>query len=139
MATYIAFLVLELIGALTALSVSNAHHIIRKDGSKPIIETGLTWKFELLGLYHTLRTDTYIIGLFPMFFASNFFYTYQFNVSNVRASPPQTPITRVVQGVADDKITGCKSCKIQYPYTLTKQSPILDCSNSGCLHIWIFA
>jgi hypothetical protein len=42
-----------------------------------------TWKTELLGLWETLRSDPYIILLFPMFFASNWFYTYQFNDVNL--------------------------------------------------------
>lgn len=41
-----------------------------------------TWKSELLGLWETLFTDPYIICLFPMFFASNWFYTYQFTDVN---------------------------------------------------------
>lgn len=42
-----------------------------------------TWKSELLGLWETLFTDPYILCLFPMFFASNWFYTYQFNDVNL--------------------------------------------------------
>lgn len=42
-----------------------------------------TWKTEILGLWETLRSDSYIILLFPMFFASNWFYTYQFNGVNL--------------------------------------------------------
>jgi len=41
-----------------------------------------TWKTEIVGLWETLRTDLYILLLFPMFFASNWFYTYQFNDVN---------------------------------------------------------
>lgn len=41
-----------------------------------------TWKTEILGLWETLRSDPYVILLFPMFFASNWFYTYQFNDVN---------------------------------------------------------
>ena len=42
-----------------------------------------TWKTEILGLWETLRNDPYVILLFPMFFASNWFYTYQFNDVNL--------------------------------------------------------
>lgn len=41
-----------------------------------------TWKTEILGLWETLRHDSYIILLFPMFFVSNWFYTYQYNDVN---------------------------------------------------------
>lgn len=42
-----------------------------------------TWKTEIFGLWETLRSDPYIVSLFPMFFASNWFYTYQFNDVNL--------------------------------------------------------
>jgi hypothetical protein len=42
-----------------------------------------TWKSELMGLWETIRSDPYIICLFPMFFASNWFYTMQFNAFNL--------------------------------------------------------
>lgn len=41
-----------------------------------------TWKSELLGLVEVLKTDVWIVSLFPMFLASNWFYTYQFNGFN---------------------------------------------------------
>lgn len=42
-----------------------------------------TWKSEFIGLWETLWNDPYIVLLFPMFFASNWFYTYQFNGVNL--------------------------------------------------------
>lgn len=42
-----------------------------------------TWWSEMLGMYQVLRMDIYIVALFPMFFASNWFYTYQFNAINL--------------------------------------------------------
>lgn len=42
-----------------------------------------SWQSEILGLWEVLRTDTYIVLLFPMFFASNWFYTYHFSVVNL--------------------------------------------------------
>lgn len=41
-----------------------------------------SWKSELLGLWETFQTDPYIIALFPMFFASNWFYSYHFGEIN---------------------------------------------------------
>lgn len=43
-----------------------------------------TWASELKGLVDVFITDPYIVMLFPMFFASNFFYGYQFNAINGR-------------------------------------------------------
>src|SRR5579859_1688494 len=39
-------------------------------------------RHEFRGLFETLKTDYYILLLFPMFWASNWFYTYQFNGVN---------------------------------------------------------
>lgn len=82
--TYIAFLVLTTLGTVLAMVICNADRIIRDDGSKVILMKHPTWGSEILGLWEVLKADTYIIALFPMFLASNWFYTYQFNVS---ASP----------------------------------------------------
>ena len=41
-----------------------------------------TWQSEVFGLVETFASDPYIVLLFPMFFASNWFYTYQFNDVN---------------------------------------------------------
>ena len=81
--TYIGFLVLTFCGALLALTLANGDSIIRRDGSKVILMKHPTWKTELLGLWETFFTDPYILLLFPMFFASNWFYTYQFNDFNL--------------------------------------------------------
>jgi MFS family permease len=41
-----------------------------------------SWKSEFLGLYETFFTDPYILALFPMFLASNWFYAYHFTDIN---------------------------------------------------------
>lgn len=61
----------------------DAKHVVRRDGSRIILMKHPTWKTEILGLWETLRSDPYIILLFPMFFASNWFYTYQYNDFNL--------------------------------------------------------
>ena len=80
--TYIGFLVLTFCGALLAFTLIQGDKIIRRDGSKVILMKNPTWKSELLGLWETFFTDPYVILLFPMFFSSNWFYTYQFNEVN---------------------------------------------------------
>jgi hypothetical protein len=82
-ATYIGFLVLTFLGGCLAWCLVDAKEVVRRDGSKVILMKNPTWKSEILGLWETLRNDTYIILLFPMFFASNWFYTYQFNDVNL--------------------------------------------------------
>ncbi|KAI9710422.1 MAG: hypothetical protein M1812_007458 [Candelaria pacifica] len=80
--TYIGFLVLTFLGACLAWTLVDAKHVVRRDGSRIILMKHPTWKTEILGLWETLWNDPYIILLFPMFFASNWFYTYQFNDVN---------------------------------------------------------
>ncbi len=80
--TYIAFIALMFLGAVVALMACNAGEILREDGTYVIVMKNPTWKSEFLGLYETIRTDPHIILLFPMFWSSNWFTTYQFNGIN---------------------------------------------------------
>ncbi|CAN9312375.1 unnamed protein product [Alternaria alternata] len=80
--TYIGFMILTFFGACLSWTLIDAKHVVRRDGSRIIMMKHPTWQSEIFGLWETLRTDPYIILLFPMFFASNWFYTYQFNDVN---------------------------------------------------------
>lgn len=80
--TYVGFLVLTLIGAALAWTLVDARDVIRADGSKVIVMKHPSWKSEIVGLYETFFTDPYIILLFPMFLASNWFYAYHFTEVN---------------------------------------------------------
>lgn len=82
-ATYIGFLVLTFLGACLSWTLADAKHVVRRDGSRIILMKHPTWKTEIIGLWETLWSDPYIILLFPMFFASNWFYTYQYNDVNL--------------------------------------------------------
>ena len=75
-------MVLTFLGAALAWTLVDAQKVIRKDGSHVILMKHPSWKSEFLGLYETFITDTWIVLLFPMFFASNWFYAYQFNDFN---------------------------------------------------------
>jgi len=81
--TYVGFIVLTGCGAGLAWFLVDAKSVVRSDGSRIILMKNPTWKSEFLGLWETIRSDPYIICLFPMFFASNWFYTYQFNGVNL--------------------------------------------------------
>lgn len=76
-------MVLMIAGAVLALFMANASSIVRKDGSRVILMKYPTWKSEILGLGEVLISDWYIIFLFPLFFSSNFFYTYHFQDVNL--------------------------------------------------------
>ncbi|KAJ6472643.1 MFS general substrate transporter [Mycena vulgaris] len=80
--TYIGFLILALIGALIPMLMVEPKNVIRTDGTKLTIPRNPSWKAEILGLYVALKTDPMVILLFPMFLASNWFYTWQFNEYN---------------------------------------------------------
>ncbi|KAI0865436.1 major facilitator superfamily domain-containing protein [Xylaria cubensis] len=80
--TYAAFIVLMFIGAVLALFLVNADKVIREDGSKVIIMKEPTWQSEFYGLWECIHLSPWVVALFPMFFASNIFYTYQQNGVN---------------------------------------------------------
>ncbi|CEJ93905.1 hypothetical protein VHEMI09465 [[Torrubiella] hemipterigena] len=80
--TYVAFIVLMALGLVLALFLCNGNQVIRDDGSKVIMMKNPTWQTEIFGLWETLKTYPAVILLFPMFFASNSFYTYQPNGFN---------------------------------------------------------
>ncbi|KAK3192399.1 hypothetical protein K4F52_001612 [Lecanicillium sp. MT-2017a] len=79
---YAAFIILMFIGAVLSFGLCNADKVIREDGSKVIVMKNPTWSSEIIGLWQTLRQQPWILLLFPMFFCSNIFYTYQNNVVN---------------------------------------------------------
>ncbi|KAI1493083.1 major facilitator superfamily domain-containing protein [Biscogniauxia mediterranea] len=80
--TYIAFIVLMFIGAVIAVFLCNADSVIREDGSKVILMKNPTWSSEFIGLWECIYRSPWVVALFPMFFASNIFYTYQQNGVN---------------------------------------------------------
>ncbi|CAE6479426.1 unnamed protein product [Rhizoctonia solani] len=80
--TYIGFLILTLIGVTIPMLMADPKTMYRADGSKVTAPRQPSWKTEILGLWIALRTDPSILMLFPMFLASNWFYTWQFNDYN---------------------------------------------------------
>jgi hypothetical protein len=51
--------------------------MVRTDGTRVVTPRHPSWKSELIGLVVALRTDFYIVLLFPMFLASNWFTTWR--------------------------------------------------------------
>ena len=83
--TQIGFLVLTLIGVAIPLLMADPDNMIRTDGTKVTTSRHPSWKVEIYGLWLTLRTDPKIVLLFPMFLASNWFYTWrQFSLFSTR-------------------------------------------------------
>ncbi|KAG1732060.1 MFS general substrate transporter [Suillus lakei] len=88
--TYVGFLILTLIGVFLPLLMADPDKMIRTDGTRVNLVRHPSWKTEFLSLFMALKTDPWIVFLFPMFFASNYFYTWQFNdyngaIFNIRA------------------------------------------------------
>ncbi|RPA91172.1 MFS general substrate transporter [Choiromyces venosus 120613-1] len=77
--TYVGFLVLMLCGAVLAFFLVPPEKIIRKDGTRVQRIRHPSMKTEIWGLWETIKSDSYILLLFPFFWASNWFYTYQQN------------------------------------------------------------
>lgn len=69
-------------GACVALLLCNAKDVIRPDGSKIVLMKHPSWKSEFIGLWETLRYEPLVVLLFPMFWSSNWFTTYQQNGVN---------------------------------------------------------
>ncbi|KAJ3723946.1 MFS general substrate transporter [Lentinula raphanica] len=81
--TYIGFIVLTAIGiCIPSLLMADPSKVVRSDGVRVTVPLHPSWKTQLWGLWLTLKTDPMIILLFPMFFVSNWFYTWQFNDYN---------------------------------------------------------
>ncbi|KAJ1550888.1 hypothetical protein HK405_015652, partial [Cladochytrium tenue] len=80
--TYVGFIVLTFLGAVLAWFLVDAKYVVREDGSHIILKKHPTVASELLGLWETFISEPFILLLFPMFFSSNWFYTYQFNAIN---------------------------------------------------------
>lgn len=69
-------------GACLALFICDADKIVREDGSRVILMKSPSWSTEIYGLWETVKAEPFIILLFPMFWSSNWFYTYQQNAIN---------------------------------------------------------
>ena len=81
--TYVAFMILMAIGFILANFLCNPISVERNDGSHVIVMKHPTWKSELIGMFETMISDWYIVALFPMFLASNWFYAYHFQDVNL--------------------------------------------------------
>ncbi|KIY48649.1 MFS general substrate transporter [Fistulina hepatica ATCC 64428] len=80
--TYTAFLILTCIGIFIPMTMANPSSMTRSDGTRVTEPKHPSWIAEFKGLYLTMVTDPMVFLLWPMFFASNWFYTWQFNDYN---------------------------------------------------------
>lgn len=80
--TYVAFMVLMGCGILLACFLLPMDKVYKSDGTRVMAKKYPKLKDELMGLYRLLTGYPKIYFMFPMFAASNWFYTYQFNDYN---------------------------------------------------------
>lgn len=80
--TYAAFIVLTALGALFSIILMSPAKLVRDDGSRVVVPAQTTWLKEFQGLYYLLKSDPWIMLMFPLFLSSNWFYTWQFNDYN---------------------------------------------------------
>lgn len=117
--TYIAFLSLTVVGFMLPLLMVDPRKMIRSDGTKVTAPRHPSWKTEFYGLWVALRTDPLIVLLFPMFFASNWFYTWRESCwAPTRSFNAKSSMAHRIQRV--------QWCLVQYPYTGAKQLRVLD-------------
>lgn len=81
--TFYIIIALSVLGSILAVFLCEARQVERSDGTRVVLPQTPTWKSEVIGLVDTLKQDTYILLFFPAFFASNYFYPYQFNTFNL--------------------------------------------------------
>lgn len=70
------------LGAVVALLLTNAKDVVRDDGTRVVLMKNPTWQTEFIGLWETIKYEPLVFLLFPMFWSSNWFYTYQQNSVN---------------------------------------------------------
>ncbi|BGP51384.1 hypothetical protein JCM10450v2_007322 [Rhodotorula kratochvilovae] len=81
-AVYIVFLVIAAIGALIPLLLADPATMVRSDGTRVIPPIHPTWKTEFQGMYQLVKKETIVLLLFPLFFSSNYFNTWEQNSYN---------------------------------------------------------
>ncbi|KAF8942512.1 hypothetical protein BGZ47_006400 [Haplosporangium gracile] len=81
--TYIVFLVIMGVGALTALSLAPASSVTHSNGDHIKIQEFPTWIGEIKAILK-LFSEWRMVVLIPMFLSSNWFYSYHFSTVNGR-------------------------------------------------------
>lgn len=103
--------------------------MVRTDGTKVALSRHPSWKVELYGLWLTLTKDPLIVLLFPMFFASNWFYTWrEFPISLNRNYHTCTHIFALAHN-GTSRIQRLQQRAVQHPCSLAQQLGVLALAN----------
>ncbi|PRQ71064.1 hypothetical protein AAT19DRAFT_10604 [Rhodotorula toruloides] len=79
---YIVFLVIAACGSFLPLLLVDPATMVRSDGTRVIPPVHPTWKKEVVGMWQLMRKEVVLVFLLPLFFSSNFGYTWQQNSFN---------------------------------------------------------
>lgn len=79
---YIALLCIAACGTFLPALLANPATIVRTDGTRVVPPVHPTWRKEVEGMWHLIKTEKILIGLLPLFFSSNFTYTYEQSTYN---------------------------------------------------------
>jgi MFS family permease len=96
--TYIAFLIIIFCGIASSFLVLPPNRVIRSDGTIVKLEAASSLHQELVGLWERLK-DWRILALLPMFFSSNYFYSYQGAVNTAKFDGPTRALNATLEGV----------------------------------------
>ncbi|PVV03029.1 hypothetical protein BB560_002509 [Smittium megazygosporum] len=104
-AGYVAFLVIEVLGAILSLALAPPNKVTRSDGSGVIISKQENVLGELVAVLKLFLNPS-MISLFFLSFSSNFFYSYEFNIYN---APNFTPRSKGFNNIFywASQIVGC--------------------------------
>ncbi|KAF9506195.1 hypothetical protein BS47DRAFT_1321920 [Hydnum rufescens UP504] len=96
-ATYLAFIIIIFIGTASTFLILPPHLIVRSDGSIVKLEAASTPAQEVRNFITVLK-DWRMIALVPMFFASNYFYSYQGAVNTFYFDGPTRALNATLEG-----------------------------------------
>ncbi|KAI8138334.1 major facilitator superfamily domain-containing protein [Fennellomyces sp. T-0311] len=80
--TYVAFVVIMVLGIFLTLTMLPPSKIVRKDGTRVDVAKATHWSDELKGVLNVWK-EWRMLALIPAFLASNWFYSYQFHMNAV--------------------------------------------------------
>ncbi|KAI0066656.1 MFS general substrate transporter [Artomyces pyxidatus] len=95
--TYLAFIIIMFIGTASTILILPPHKIVRADGTLVKLEAASTPREEVRNLIVVLK-DRRMIALIPMFFASNYFYSYQGAVNTFYFDGPTRALNATLEG-----------------------------------------
>lgn len=95
---YLAFLIIMLTSIVTSWLLLPPHAVVRGDGTVVELEDAISPRQEFAELWKLMR-DWRMIALFPMFFSSNYFYSYQGAITAVLFNGRTRALVALLEGV----------------------------------------